>query len=77
MVLLFRFRRHHLQHVPLLDDLAIAVETEDIDTRPIFVAITRPLLVTMHYDVVAPSDQALEVHAFPRVLLGHAARNRR
>jgi hypothetical protein len=55
----------------MLDDFAILVETEDIDARPIFVAIRRSVLITVQYNVVALGDDALEVHAFPGVLLRH------
>jgi hypothetical protein len=40
----------------MLDDLAVLVETEDIDARPILIAITWPLLVTMEYNIVALGD---------------------
>ena len=55
----------------MLDDLAILVETEDIDSCPIFVAIAGPLLVTMQHNAVALGDDSLEVHQFPGVLLRH------
>src|SRR5262249_45729916 len=62
--------RDALEHVPVLDDLAIIVEPEDIDAGP--VAIARPLLVTVQHDELALGDRALELDALARVLTRHA-----
>src|SRR5207253_4585204 len=55
-----RFSGDRLQHVPVLDDLPVVIEAEDVDARPI--AISRPLLVAVQDDVVALGDHSLELH---------------
>lgn len=61
--------RHSLQHVPVLDDFASVIETENIYSRP--VAIARPFLSAMQDDVIALGDDALEADALGRVLPRH------
>lgn len=53
----------------MFDNLAICIETEDVDARPMLVA--RPFLFTMKDDVVTFGDDALEVHLLARVFLRH------
>ncbi len=39
--------RDYLQHVPVFDDLAVLIKTEDINAGPVFVCVRRPFLVAM------------------------------
>src|SRR4051812_36208026 len=64
-----RFFGDALEHVPVLDDLPVLVEAEDVDPTP--VPIARPLLTAMQDDVFALRDGADEVDLLPRVLLRH------
>lgn len=65
-----RILRHDLQNIPVLDNLPICIETEDIDASPMLV--TWPFLITMKHDMVVLGNDALEVHALARVLLRHS-----
>src|SRR3954451_18175000 len=67
-----RRRWHRLQHVPVLDDLAGAVEAEDVDAGPVAVRIGRPHLVAVQHDEIAFGERALDAHALARVLVRHA-----
>jgi hypothetical protein len=40
-----------LQHIPVLNDFAIVIESKNIDAR--IVVIPRPFLMAMEYDIVA------------------------
>jgi hypothetical protein len=59
-----------LKHVPVLDDLAVAVEAEDVDARVILVA--GPVLVAVEDRKVALGYSALELDPLCGVLGGHA-----
>jgi hypothetical protein len=52
-VVVGRFIRHGLEHVPMLDDFSIVVEAKDIDAGPFLLTVARPLLATMEYNVIA------------------------
>src|SRR3954466_14185045 len=78
-----RFFRDALEHVPVLDDLSVLVEAEDVDPRPDvrmlrpaasarrrqspLLRISRPLLTAMQDDVLALGDGAEEVDLLPGV----------
>src|SRR5947199_35719 len=66
-----RLGGYDLQHVPMLDDPASVVEAEDVDTGPVRIPVSRPVLMAMQHDQVAFGDDALEVHALARVCFGH------
>src|SRR3954452_16220647 len=68
-VRVLRFFRHALEHVPVLDDLSVLIEAEDVHPCP--VPISWPLLAAMEDDVFALRDGADEMHFLPRVLLRH------
>jgi len=59
-----------LQDVPVLNDLAVLVEPEDVN--PGVVTVTRPDLVAMQHDVVALGQGALDLDVLAGVLRGHA-----
>jgi hypothetical protein len=50
-------------------DLAVVIEPENIYTHPI--AIPRPLLMAMQYDVIAFGDDSLKMDALTRVFFRH------
>ena len=54
----------------MLDDLAVLIETEDVDPSP--VSITGPFLMAMQHDEVALGDDTLEVDALPGELPRHS-----
>ena len=56
-----RSLRHDLQHIPVLDDLAVVVQPENVDTRPGMVAW--PVLPAVQDDKVAFGDSADEIDA--------------
>ena len=47
-------RGNRLQHVPVLHDLAMSIETRDVDASP--VAIAWPILIAVQDDVVPFRD---------------------
>src|SRR5688500_3016061 len=53
----------------MLDDLAVVIQSEDVDASPI--AVAWPLLVAMQYDVIPFGNHALEVDAFAGIFLRH------
>ena len=53
----------------MLDDLAICIETQDVDACPMLVA--RPFLITMQDNVVIFGDDVLEMHLLARIFLRH------
>ena len=53
----------------MFDDLAVVIQSENVDAGPITVA--RPLLVAVEDNVVALGDHAFEVYALARVVLRH------
>src|SRR5438128_11174332 len=59
-----------LQDVPVLDDLAVVVEPEDVDCA--VVVIPGPVLEAMKYDDVAFADGSLELNALAGVFGRHA-----
>src|SRR3954471_24705172 len=61
--------RHALQHVPVLDDLAVRVEAEDVYTRPRAIAGT--VLEAVQPHVVSFGDHPLELDALSRILGRH------
>src|SRR4030095_2176395 len=56
-----RLGGNDLQHVPVLDDLAVAVDAEDVD--PGVVVVARPALVAVQDDEVCLGDGPLELGA--------------
>ena len=62
--------RDDLEHIPVFDDLAVAVEAEDVDAR--VVVIAGPVLKAVQHDVVAFCDGPLELDPLARILGGHA-----
>jgi hypothetical protein len=62
--------RHALDGVPMLDDLALLIQAEDVDSDPIIVA--GPFLAGVQHHVVAFGDGALEEHLLAGVILAQA-----
>src|SRR5262249_47817330 len=62
--------RDDLEHVPVLDDLSIAFQSEDVDARPS--VITGPILPTMKNDVVSLGYDSFELDMFAGVIARHA-----
>jgi hypothetical protein len=60
-VLVGRGLRDDLQHVPVLDHLAVLVEPEDVD--PGALIVTRSDLVAVQHDVGALGQRPVELHA--------------
>jgi hypothetical protein len=60
-VVVLRQVRDHLQHVSVLQDFSVLVETEDVDSY--VVVIAGPRLATVKYDVLAFSDHANDLDA--------------
>lgn len=58
---------HTLQHVPVLHNLAILIEPEDVDACP--VCVSGPLLKAVQDDAAALGNYALEVNALAWILL--------
>ena len=56
----------------MLDDLAVLIEAENIDARPVLITVRGPFLVAMENDTVSFRDGTLEVHAFAWVFRSHA-----
>ena len=54
----------------MLDDLAIAVEAEDIDAG--IVVVAGPVLLAMQHDKVAIGKGALDLDSFPWPFVRHA-----
>src|SRR5512145_596913 len=69
-VLVSRVLRDYLQHVPMLDDLPVFVEAEDVD--PCIVLAAWPSLMAVQDDVLALSDGADELHVLAGILSRHA-----
>ena len=65
-----RFRRHPLEDIPVLDDLAVSIETEDVDARPL--TVIRPVLLAVEHHVVPFREDPPELDTLPRVLLSHS-----
>ncbi len=59
-----------LKHVPMLHDLAVGVEAENIDPRP--VSVVRPVLIAVEHHVVAFGDHAPELDPLAGILLAHS-----
>jgi hypothetical protein len=55
----------------VLNDLALSVDTEDINPSPVLVLVGRPLLMAVENDIVSFRYNPLELHTFARVVLGH------
>jgi hypothetical protein len=55
-----------LQHVPVLHDLALIIEAEDVDSGPQM--ITGPILATMKDHVIAFGDHPFEFHSLAGVI---------
>lgn len=53
----------------MLDDLALCIETKDVDACPVLGA--GPFLITMQDDVVTFGDDALEAHLLAGIFRGH------
>src|SRR5438270_7145707 len=62
--------RHGLKNVPMLHDLTLSIQPEDVDPRPF--AVARPLLATVEDDVVAFGDHPHEMHPLAGVLHRHS-----
>lgn len=59
-----------LQHVPVLDELATAVEPEDVD--PGIIVAARPVLEAVQDDEIALGDHPLDVHALAGIRSCHS-----
>ena len=57
-----------MQHVPVLYDLAVVVQPEDVDSGPGMIA--GPFLPAVQHHVVAFGDQALELDALAGIVAG-------
>src|SRR6266403_5258665 len=57
---------HDLQDVPVFDDFALSIETEDVHSGPD--VITGPILAAMKDNVVAFGDYVFEFHALAGVI---------
>src|SRR5688500_16854765 len=69
-VLVLRGLWNRLKDVPVLDDLAVLIESENIDPRP--VAVAWPVLEAVKDNVVALGNHPAELHPLAGVLSCHA-----
>ncbi len=58
-----------MEHIPMFDNLAVFIESKNINACPI--AVTRPLLMAMEYDVVSFSNNTSIPHMLTGVILRH------
>ena len=65
-----RVTRNALQHIPVLDDLALVIQPEDIDPGP--VAVVRPVLVSVADDQMAVRQDLPELDPLPGIFARHA-----
>src|SRR5712691_9599206 len=68
-ILIGRLWWNALKHIPMLDDLTVGIEPEDVDAGP--VCVTWPLLTTMQHDVILFSENSLEVNSLSGVFRCH------
>ena len=61
-----------MQYIPVFDHLAVSFDPKYIHTRPVFVPVSRPLLVAMEDDVLTFRYRVFEVDALAGILPGHA-----
>src|SRR6202048_1360051 len=59
---------HNLQHVPVLHDLTLFIELEDVDSGPH--VITGPILATMKDHIVTFGDYPFEFHTLAGIIAG-------
>ena len=59
-----------MQDIPVLDELAVRVESKDVDAGP--GAVARPLLVTMQDDEIALGDRTLDVDSLAGIFPRHS-----
>src|SRR3984893_3679013 len=57
---------HNLQHVPVLHDLTLFIELEDVDSGPH--VITGPILATMKDHIVTFGDYPFEFHTLAGII---------
>jgi hypothetical protein len=69
-VVVLRRLREDLQHIPMLDDLAVLVEPEDINTS--VRGVTRPSLMTMEHDEVILCNRPLKLGPLAGIFSSHA-----
>ena len=69
-----RLVRDRLQHVPVLDNSATAVEAEDVDLGVIPVA--GPMLETVKHDEIAIGEGTFDLDTLARILAPSARNNR-
>jgi hypothetical protein len=55
-------RRNTLQYIPVLDNLPVVIDSEDVNPGPI--TVVRPVLKVMQHHEVAIGQDAAELHAF-------------
>jgi hypothetical protein len=69
-VVVSRVLGDHLQHIPMLNDLARFVKSEDVYSGPLFV--TGPTLKAVQHDVVTFGYDSLDFHVFAGILVRHS-----
>ena len=62
--------RDDLEHIPVLDYLAVGVDSEDVDTG--VVMVTRPHLVAVQHDVLTLCDGSYELDPLSGELSSHS-----
>jgi hypothetical protein len=68
-IVVLRLRRDDLKHIPMLDNLAILIESKNVDSCVVFVS--RPLLVTMENNVIIFCYRSFEVGLLARIFRAH------
>jgi len=68
-IVIFGLRRDDLKHIPMLDNLAILIESKYVDSCVVFVS--RPLLVTMENNVIIFRYRSFEVGRLARIFRAH------
>lgn len=68
-IVMSRLIRDWLDDVPVLDYLAVVIESEDIDASPVCVA--GPMLIAVQDHMVALGDNPAELDVLPRILTCH------
>src|SRR5262245_15552155 len=59
-----------LKHVPVFDDLAVVIKTENIDAGPI--TVSWPLLIAVQDNELTIGQHPAKLDGLPRVLARHA-----
>src|SRR3954469_6766001 len=66
-----RLSWHDLQYIPVLNDLAVSVDTEDVDPGPILIFVGGPLLMAGQHYEFSPGYNPCEVPPFARICTSH------